>query len=180
MRLALIGTVVVALGFVSAARAQPGAAGPSSPYPVSPFPGVPMINPANVMPNIFNPRTQPLSPYLNLFSRTGDPAVNYYYGVRPGTIGGAASLGGAPSIVASGGNRPPFFPQPAASPDPFGNTLLGTGSLNGEEKERILPPAGHPVVFGNTMGYFPGPAGSGRSTRPALLGVGNNRPAGRK
>src|SRR6266480_6093119 len=56
------------------------------------------------MPNIYNPQTQPLRPYLNLF-RGSNPATNYYYGVRPGTVGGGGGgFGGAPNI-AVGGNR---------------------------------------------------------------------------
>ena len=56
------------------------------------------------MPNIYNPQSQPLSPYLNM-SRGGDnPAANYYFGTRPGTVGGGGGFGGAPNI-AMGGNR---------------------------------------------------------------------------
>ncbi len=180
MRPARIGAVIVVLGLVPSVQAQPESVPPPTRYPASPFAGLPTINPANVMPNIYNPKTQPLSPYLNLFSRTGDPAVNYYYGVRPGTIGGAGSFAGAPSIVAGGGNRPAFFPQLAAAPDPFENPLSGTGALSGTENGAVLPPAGHPVVFGNTLGFFPGSPGGGRNVRPGLSGIGNTRPAGRK
>lgn len=182
MRLVLLATVILGLGLASSARAQqPGFVGPPSRYPQSPFGGLPIptINPANVMPNIYNPRTQPLSPYLNLFGNASNPGVNYYYGVRPGTIGGAASMGGAPSVIAGGGNRPAFFPQLAQAPDPFDNPLSGTGALSDDSNGFTLPPAGHPVVFGNTLGFFPGPPGS-QNVRPGLAGLGNSRPAGRK
>jgi hypothetical protein len=179
MRLAWIGTVVLGLGTASAAQAQPGVAGSPGSYSPSPYAAVPMLNPSNIMPNIYNPRTQPLSPYLNLFNGTGDPAVNYYYGVRPGTVGRAGSINGAPNIVASGGNRPVFFPQLTTAPDPFSSPLSGTGALSGDDTGAVLGPAGHPVVYGNTLGYFPGPGG-GQNTRPGLSGFGNSRPAGRK
>ena len=144
---------------------QPGAGyspygfGAGAQYPQFPSGG----NPGNVLPNYFNPQNQPLSPYLNLFRNT-NPATNYYYGVRPGTIGGAGSLGGAPNI-APGGFRPPFFPQLAFGPDPLAplDSAVPQGAT--------LPPAGHPVVFNNTLGYFPG--AFGRGIRPGLAGAGN-------
>ncbi len=120
------------------------------------------LNPNNLMPNIFNPQTQPLSPYLNLL-RGGNPAANYYYGVRPGTIGMTPrGIGGAP-FIAGGGNRTPFFPQLAVAPDPTG-TAGDAGS--------VLPPAGHPVVFGNTLGFFPAPGIQAGGSRSALSGLG--------
>jgi hypothetical protein len=143
------------------------AASASAQYPSQPFPSAPFYDPQSVMPNIYNPRTQPLSPYLNLF-RGGNPGVNYYYGVRPGTVGrgGTGSLG-AP-FTAGGANRPLFFPQLAAAPDPLQPREVGVGD--------VLPPAGHPVVFNNTMGYFPSPFGGRGGSRPGLSGVGTTRP----
>ncbi|MBA4186490.1 MAG: hypothetical protein C0467_00585 [Planctomycetaceae bacterium] len=133
--------------------------------------GYPPINPANVMPNIYNPSTQPLSPYLNLL-RGGNQGVNYFYGVRPGTVGaGIARSGGAP-FVAGGGNRTAFFPQLASAPDP----LAGIDADPGD----VLPSAGHGVVFGNTMGYFPGPNGQAGGARGGLAGIGAARPAPKK
>jgi hypothetical protein len=123
------------------------------PYNQSPF-----------TPNIYNPANQPLSPYLNL-ARGGNPAVNYYYGVRPGTVGGFGNGGGAP-FVASGGFRQPFFPQLAFAPDPLQPPEAGPGAT--------LPPAGHPVGFNNTGGFFPAPTGRGRQ-QPGLAGVGAGR-----
>jgi len=105
------------------------------------------------MPNIYNQQTQPLSPYLNMFRGGGNPAANYYFGVRPGTVGGyGRGYGGAPNI-AMGGNRMPFFPELANAAEPLSlpEAEPGTGT--------VLPPAGHPVVFANTMGYFPYPFG---------------------
>jgi hypothetical protein len=120
-----------------------------------------------VQPNLFNPVNQPLSPYLNLL-RGGNTGVNYYYGVRPGTVGGTGFSLGAP-FTAPGGNRMLFFPQLAmAQPqDPFEPRDVTAGA--------VLPPAGHPVVFNNTLGFFPSPYGRGGS-RSGLAGVGARPP----
>ncbi len=121
-------------------------------FPVTPSLGVPSYPVVpNVMPNIYNPRYQPLSPYLNLLAG-GNPSVNYYYGVRPGTVGGTGFPIGAP-FMAAGGNRPLFFPQ-LSSPDSDNRDPRVPGQGD------VLPPAGHPVQFNNTMGYFPSPFGN--------------------
>lgn len=149
-----LGVVVLSAGVAQAQL-------PAMPYPSSPY--YPPQNSGQFMPNIYNPQTQPLSPYLNLL-RGGNAGVNYYYGVRPGTVGmGARGSGGAP-FVAGGGNRTLFFPQLAAAPDPFSGAPGGPGD--------VLPPAGHPVVFGNTMGFFPSPLGPAGGSRPGLAGLG--------
>lgn len=160
MRMKLIGTILGVLGWSAVASAQfqnpygqQGGGGGASPF----------------APNPYNPQTQPLSPYLN--SRgSGNPAANYYFGTRPGTVGGAGGgFGGAPNI-AFGGNRGPFPFQYA--PDELGPA--------GEPAEGyVLPPAGHPVVFSNTLGYYPSPFGNNRNgNRNGLQGVGSNRPGG--
>ena len=46
----------------------------------------PIAGPQSFAPNTFNRGTQPVSPYLNLLNST-NPALTYYYGVRPGTQG---------------------------------------------------------------------------------------------
>src|SRR3954468_20582147 len=143
-----------ALAFVSAgARAQ-------APAPA---------NPNAYAPNMYNRQAQPLSPYLNLL-RGGNAATNYYYGVRPGTLGGAGGGGLGAPFTAGGGNRTLFFPQLARSPDPFQPLdLSGVGD--------VLAPAGHAVVFNNTMGYFPSTFGNrGGGMRPGLAGIGTSRP----
>ena len=179
-------TVVATMALSGVAAAQ---------YPTQPFPGMqygqygqsgqygqlgqpgygfgtgPGFNPNNFMPNIYNPQNQPLSPYLNL-NRGGNPATNYYYGVRPGTTAsGGRGFGGAP-FLAGGGNRMMFFPQLAAAPDPTAEPEQpGSGT--------VLPPAGHAVVFGNTMGFFPSAFGQAGGSRPGLSGLGAAR-GGRK
>jgi hypothetical protein len=123
----------------------------------------------NFMPNIYNPQTQPLSPYL-YGVRGSNPAVDYYFGTRPGTVGGGGrGMGGAP-FMATGGYRPMFFPQLANAPEPFAQA--GVTSPNS-----VLPPAGHPVVFSNTLGFFPSPFGQagGRSGLAGLGGVGQKK-----
>lgn len=140
---------------------------PSIPY----LPPSGSINPYNLMPNIYNPQAQPLSPYLNLLSGI-NPGVNYYYGVRPGTLGMSAMRGGGAPFVAPGGPRPLFFPQLTVAPDPLGERVA--------DGDRILPPAGHPVVFNNTLGFFPTPMAPAGGARAALAGFGTTRAGARR
>jgi hypothetical protein len=93
--------------------------------------------------NYYNRNSQPLSPYLNLL-RGGNLAANYFYGVRPGLMGGAF---GSPF---GGGNqgmlgRQTFFPQVDNLYD-----LEDVGKLDG------MPPTGHAMGFNNTLNYFGG------------------------
>ncbi|MBN9523828.1 hypothetical protein J0H58_35850 [bacterium] len=154
MRTKLLGTAGWVLGLAATAAAQQ----PGSPYPA--------LNPQNVMPNVFNPRTQPLSPYLNLL-RGGNPGVNYYYGVRPGTVGGGAAFGAG--SMAPGGARPTSFPFQYTEEDALLLPEPGTGYA--------LPPAGHPTVFNNTLGYYPGGPG-GQRPRPGVMGASQQRTGG--
>src|SRR5436305_1566939 len=63
-------------------------------------------NPSGYAPNMYNRAAQPLSPYLNLL-RGGNNAVNYFYGVRPGTQPNAfTGMFG----VNGPGQRQTFFP----------------------------------------------------------------------
>lgn len=130
------------------------------------FGGYPQFNQQTVMPNIYNPANQPLSPYLNLL-RGGNPGVNYFYGVRPGTVGGWGGRGGSAPFIAAGGPRTPFFPHLATAPDPLEGNEADPGAA--------LPPAGHPVLFNNTMGYFPSPLGQAGGARPGLAGLGTRK-----
>jgi hypothetical protein len=166
----LILTAVAALGITATASAQ-------NQFPAQPYGGGQYYPPpSSFMPNIYNPANQPLSPYLNFFRN--NPAVNYYYGVRPGTSGGFGfGALGAP-FTAPGGNRPLFFPQLANAPDP-----LQSYDAQAQPGD-VLPPAGHPVVFNNTLGYFPSPfgaRGTGATQRTGLSNVGTSgaRPTGR-
>src|SRR5262245_18669031 len=136
MRTRLGITAACVLGFAAGAGAQSPQTYAQPQNPQYPYPSAPFGMAPSVMPNIYNPQTQPLSPYLNLL-RGGNTGVNYYYGVRPGTVGGAGSFGGA-AMLAPGGNRALFFPQFTQLQDPL--------DLPGPGEGYVLPPAGHPVV----------------------------------
>jgi hypothetical protein len=89
---------------------------------------------------MYNRQTQPLSPYLNLL-RGGDRAVNYFYGVRPGTQPAAyTGMFGA----AGTGPRQTFFPVVDTLAD----------FLEEPQPAGRIPTTGHPVGFGNTLNYF--------------------------
>lgn len=128
--------------------------------PNAAFNGMVGPNPYNTFaPNYFNRQTQPLSPYLNLL-RGGNPAVNYFYGARPGL--GQNGLGfGMGNGMGAGGfgfaqNRMGFLPA-ASMPSQEPTELPAAGA------EVTLPPSGHPVIFGNQFsgqGRYPG-TGSG-------------------
>ncbi len=112
-------TLTLALGAVSSAQQQ-------TPYQYpSPYP-------ANFLPNYYNRPTQPLSPYLNLL-RGGNPGVNYFYGVRPGTQGGVPFGGGfgmGMTGMGSGFNRPNVLPttlSPTLDPIPVDPAGVGIG-----------------------------------------------------
>ena len=73
-----------------------GYGGPATPYGAGGLPA------AGVLPNFYNRQYQPLSPYLNL-NRGGNPAVNYFYGVRPGLQSSGLYQGGLPGGGGFGG-----------------------------------------------------------------------------
>ena len=91
-------------------------------------------------PNTYNRGNQPLSPYLNML-RGSNSAVNYFYGVRPGTqpnaFAGMFGTGG-------GGQRMTFFP---------GADYL-TDLLEEPRDATKVNPTGHPAGFNNTLSYF--------------------------
>jgi len=132
--------------------------------------------PATFQPNtIYNRQTQPLSPYLNLF-RGNNPAVNYYYGVRPGTpAGGWLGPTGGPAAMLP---RLTFFPNAEVLTPP-------EETENGQRGG--IPPTGHMAGFNNTMGYLgglPGPAlntlqGTGGTSRQAPMAAPAGRGGGR-
>lgn len=123
---------------------------------------VPNITPNSVMPNIYNPQYQPLSPYLYTV-RGSNPSVDYFFGTRPGTLGMGGRTGPGAPFVAQGAVRTPFFPQVINTPEPFQTEPTSPGS--------VLPPAGHPVVFNNTIGFFPSPFGLSGGARPGIAGM---------
>ncbi len=108
--------------------------------------------------NLYNPSNQPLSPYLNLL-RGGNPAVNYFFGVRPAQNQGAF---GAPFLGSTGMNgRQTFFPNV--------DTLF---ELDETTPSAGMRPTGHPFGFNNTLGYFGGmgPGGQRNTNQSAMTG----------
>lgn len=97
-------------------------------------------NPSGYAPNMYNRSAQPLSPYLNLL-RGGNTAVNYFYGVRPGTqpsaFTGMFGQSGA-------GPRMSFFP---------GADTLADFSDDARDASKVAP-TGHSTTFNNTLNYF--------------------------
>src|SRR3954462_11135916 len=97
-------------------------------------------NPRGYAPTMYNRAAQPLSPYLNLL-RGGNNAVNYFYGVRPGTqpnaFTGMFGAGGT-------GQRQTFFPGADYLTDPLDEPRDATR----------VNPTGHPAGFNNTLNYF--------------------------
>jgi hypothetical protein len=164
----VVGVAASGLGVAAPAQAQypeqyPGYGGAPSyqtPYPYAPPP------PGTYLPNYYNRQNQPLSPYMNLF-RT-NPAVNYFYGVRPGTQGGGVPVGGGFGAGAYGGMmRPNVLPTtltPTEEPipvDPAGTPI-----------SRLMP-TGHPVFFAGGPGRPGGGVGRPGFTR---TGTGSTAP----
>ncbi len=114
--------------------------------------------------NYYNRNNQPLSPYLNLL-RGGNAATNYYYGVRPGSMG--APLGMPFSVGPGTQGRQTFFPQV--------DTLY---ELEDTKPGEGLGPTGHPFGFNNGMGYFGGGQGS-TSQQRGMMGARRSSTTGR-
>ena len=117
--------------------------------------------PGNYLPNYYNRQSQPLSPYLNML-RGGNPGVNYFYGVRPGTTGAAAGFGQQVPFGYSQ-NRAGFIP--AAS-----NPEQEPVSVSADTTVPYIPSAAHPVVFGGGPMRTPG-GGLSAAGRPGFAGT---------
>lgn len=137
-----------------------------------PSPYGPIAGPQSFAPNYYNRGTQPVSPYLNLLNST-NPALTYYYGVRPGTQG----PNGLGPVYGSGAPMPPpvargTFLPPAAMTMP-------TRDPSADGPQSALPSPGGPVSYGNVFGssrvgvnqprggFFGGGSGGGGGTSPA-------------
>jgi hypothetical protein len=109
-------------------------------------------NPSAYAPNMYNRAGQPLSPYLNLL-RGGNPAVNYFYGVRPGT---------QPNAFMG------MFNQPSAGPRQTFFPVVDTLADFADEPQDITraTPTGHPVGFNNTLNYFGPTSGQAFARNP--------------
>ena len=137
-----------------------GVPGYPSTSPAAGFPGV-FPNAATFMPNFYNRQTQPLSPYLNML-RGGSPAVNYFYGVRPGLPNGGAPLGQMNTqMMGQSQLRSGYFPVVQAG-EPLNLPEAG--------RTVTLPPSGNGgAVYGNRFGTASG----------GYPGVGGNMGGGR-
>jgi hypothetical protein len=118
-RIAALSTVILIAGVANAQAAGP-------------------TNPGSPAPNAYSRASQPLSPYLNLL-RGGNTAVNYFYGVRPGTQTGAFN-----GMFSQAGPRQTFFPGADTLAD-----LVDDPRDIGK-----VGPTGHPAGFDNTLNYF--------------------------
>ena len=98
------------------------------------------VNPNAYAPNMYNRQAQPLSPYLNML-RGGNAAVNYFYGVRPGTQ--PTAFTGMFNQSATG-PRQTFFP------------VVDTLADLTEDPQAAMrvAPTGHAVGFNNPLNYF--------------------------
>lgn len=155
----LFGLVAVVL---SGATAIAQGSVPNQGYPGGyPYPYAPVPAPGNFLPNFYNRQTQPLSPYLNL-ARGGNPGVNYYYGVRPGTTG---TVGGTVPAAPFGYSqlRGGYIPA-ASTPDQEPVTV------EADTRIQYIPSAAHPVIFGGgrpMVGGFTSGSRAGLSVIPA-------------
>lgn len=133
---------------------------------------LPVPGPLNLLPyynpggNTINPATgrPALSPYLNLLNGS-NPALNYYYGVRP-LLPQSNAMSAIPQAAPALGRLPFTVPTPAVR-DPFEPE---------DPKAFRLPSPGGAVSYGNFFGSSrAGVAGNGSSfTRPAPSGTGSS------
>lgn len=167
MRKWLLG-LTAAAGIAATADGQTPPAGTVAPPPVtypqtgSPatFPAVPTPPPGGYAPNVYDRSRQPLSPYLNLF-RGISPAVDYYYGVRPGSAAGRQTYGagfGVPTTAPAGGSRFGYLPLQAATAEQGVEIPAAGVPLQNNQ----LFQTGHPVTFGVGPGRVGPGAGSSR------------------
>jgi hypothetical protein len=157
------------LGLVGATTADaqyPVPTGPSAPYQTPAGSFAPYQTPGNYPRGSMTPAPPPLSPYLNLF-RGANPAVNFYYGVRPWQQYGTTGQWNAGPVPGPRAVQPAFLPP--TPPGGLREAVPAGFDYATAPKETTLSPAGHPVQFANTGGYFPGLAAPkpGGSTRPA-------------
>jgi hypothetical protein len=102
-------------------------------------------------PNMYNRSTQPLSPYLNLLRNGSNPAVDYYFGVRPGTPSGQP-LGQGQGQQQFGGMNNMYSQMRVGYLPQAGALSFDPQPLPDAGKEIVLPPSGHGVYYGNTFG----------------------------
>ncbi len=122
----------------------------------------------NQMPNIYNTQNQPLSPWLNM--QRNNPAVNYFFGARPGTAAGGY-IGTNGNLMGMSNNS--FMQQ---SFFPYVDTLA---SVEPGINAPGMMPSGHPVAFNNAMWYYHANSlGLGSLQNRLRQGQGNQRSPG--
>ena len=160
---------VTATGMAAAQAPLPAYGTPTAgvgPAGIPPSVGVAPVLGAGVSP--------PLSPYLNLL-RGGNPAINYFYGVRPWEAANAyqRSAAQAAPAVAFSQARNGFIPA-AGTPSDAPTEVPPAG------QPVTLSSSGHPVVFGNRFGTmtggYPGTVGARSATTGAQPGYFGNSP----
>ena len=138
-------TLLILLATAATGRAQTYGPQPAPQYPPQ-SPQQSMPGTAGVaMPSGYRP---PLSPYLNLL-RGGDPAINYFYAVRPAVMNGVSPLGSLSGGRGFSQLRNGFLP---AANNPTQDPVVGT---LGNEIVPTLPSAGYPVSYGGLTRYSP-------------------------
>ncbi len=155
--------LVMLVGGLAAAGAigQPGYGAGGGGYVPLTGGGVAPVPGAGFAPNPYNRQFQPLSPYLNLL-RGGNPAVNYFYGVRPG-LPGYGQTGGGASAPQFGASqiRGGFLPQASV--------------VGGDPVE--FPAGGAEVAGFQSVGipatFSTGPGQGSRTGRPGFFGAGS-------
>lgn len=131
-------TILTLAATAAAGRAQLPAPPPQQSVPGTA--GVPM--PSNYRP--------PLSPYLNLL-RGGDPAINYYYAVRPALMNGVSPLG-----TMAGGTRGSSQLRSGFVPAAGNPTQEPVVMPEGGVEVPSLPTSGYPVSYGGLSRFSPG------------------------
>jgi len=174
----IAGTLVMMAGLEQIALAQasvpgwpsgvPAAVGPTVPFGAVTSTGIrsgPVAPVLGFTPGFGIAATPTISPYLNL-ARAGNPAVNYYYGVRPWQAASAFQQAAAqPQPLAGFSQTRGGFIPAAATPSETPTELPPAG------EPVTLPPSGHPVVFGNRFGTLIGnvPGVQPGSNRPGIF-----------
>ncbi|HET6573876.1 MAG TPA: hypothetical protein VFG68_09760 [Fimbriiglobus sp.] len=161
MRNWLLGLTATAIGGAAAGQSPPAG---TVPPPVATYPGSGVTYPAvpppsSFMPNIYDRATQPLSPYMGLLLGQ-NPAVDYYFGVRPGLRASSRTYGAGFGVPTGfgGGSRIGYLPLQAATAEQGVEIPAAGVPLPRNE----LFQTGHPVTFGVGPGRLSPGTGAGR------------------
>jgi len=156
-------TLLILLATAATGRAQ--TYGPQQAPQQQSMPGTAGV----AMPSNYRP---PLSPYLNLL-RGGDPAINYFYAVRPALMNGVSPLGSL-----SGGGRGPSQLRNGFLPAAGNPTQEPVAMPAGGAEVPSFPSSGYPVSYGGLTRYGGGmsrPGAFGNTPPPASTRPGPRR-----